>query len=861
MIWHNATPQDVLDELDVDDKRGLTNNEVDERLQKYGQNVISKMEIPTFLDRFLSQLKNKTVIILIITALASFFVSLAYNKLNTFAPLLIIAIVIINALISAYQLFSCDKSIEDMKQVTNPSVNVLRDGILKKVNSVNLVPGDIILLQEGDYVPADARIIESNEFRVNESSFSGIEVPVEKQGDILLDDITPLENRENMLFLGTSVAHGNAKAVVVSTGLNTENGRTSAILQQTGEDKLPLQDELKSLSKVINTSILIICIAVFVIGFIQNFSADKFASMTLNSLMNSIALAVAAIPEGLPAITTIVIAIGMQRILKDKIIVKDASAAELLGKTNVICCDKTGVFTHNKMLVSKIFDGKQLYDLKNDAVSDSVSLVLKIATACSTLKNDSTEDAIKNANLAYNSMSVHDINALFPHITEIPFDSERKTMTVITMINERPFAIVKGAAETIIPKCIGCDHKALLKLNEGLANEAYRNVCIAMKPLAEIPANPTSEEVENELKFVGLISLDDPPREGIISEIADCDAAGIVTVMMTGDNINTAKAIARRIGILKDGTLAITGAELQKMSDEELEQNIEKYSLFARISPSEKSRIVKAWQKKGKIVTITGDSVQDADALALADVGCAIGKFGADVAKGNADIIISNNRFATIVNAVRESRGLFNNIKKSITYLFSCNLAEVLTFVTGLLLFRSAPVSAVLLLWINLLTDSAPAISLSMEGAEDTCMKTKNRSGISRILNKPSVLTLLIQSIVMTAVTLVSYSLGYDFGDTVTAMSMAFVTLALSQLWHCFNCKLEGTILTKKIFSNALMNYSVLIGVFIVLFLVFTPAGYVFDLKILSFTEFISAFGLSLIIVPTSEILKRVFNK
>lgn len=859
MIWHSASAEEVLKHYNVDDKKGLTNSECEEKLETFGQNVISKIEKPSFLSRFLGQLKNKMVIVLIITAIISFVVSLVYNEVNTASALLIIAIVILNALISAYHIYNCDNTLDDIKQMTNPSVTVLRDGIQKTVNAAFLVHGDIIILEEGDYIPADARIIEANEFRCNELSLTGVEIPVEKDSDVILEDITPIENRKNMVFTGCSVAHGTAKAVVTATGLDTEIGKSSAILQQTGEDKLPLQEQLDVIGKIANMAILVVCAAVFFISLIQNFSADNFASMTMKMLVNAIALAVAAIPEGLPTIAAIVIALGIQRILKDDIVIKDVSAVELLGKTDILCCDKTGILTRNKMAVTKIFDGKKLCDLENEAPDETVSMVLRLATACSTLNNDSTEYAIEKACLTYNSMSATDINNVFPHVAEVPFDSERKTMSIITLINKRPFAIVKGAAESVIPSCVNCNTEEVLKINDTLADDGLRIVAIAMRPLDEIPANPTAEEIEKELTFVGLLALDDPPREGVIEDIEACHSAGITTVMITGDNLITAKTVARRIGILRNGTLAITGAELAKMSDEELAESIEKYSVFARVTPGDKLRIVKAWQAKKKTVTITGDNLEDAESLALADVGCALGRYGADVAKGNADIIISNNRFHSVLKAIRESRGLFSNIRKSVFYLFSCNIAEIITVLFGWLMFRNMPVAAVQLLWINLLTDCAPAISLSLENAEKDVMSRHN-SGVSKIFDIKSAVSIGIQSIFMAVITLIAYSLGNDFGDTATASTMAFAVLGMSQIFHCFNCKFEGTLLGKKLFSNKFMNLSVVITLFILIFLLFTPAGFVFGLNVLTFSQFMICLLLSISVIPVIELVKIITN-
>ncbi len=859
MIWHSTALSEVLQELQVDDKKGLSNGEADLRLDQYGKNVITKIESPTFLNRFAAQFKNRVVIILIAVALLSFVVSLMYSNMESYSSLLLIIIVALNALISAYYSQKCDKALEKIKQSANPTATVLRDSILKTINATDLVPGDIILLEAGDFIPADARIVECSEFRCNETTVTGESIPVDKNSDLILEDIATIENRKNMVFSGSNVVHGNAKAVVVDTGITTEVGRNSAILQQTGDATLPVQKKIDVIGKLANYIILGVCIFVFVLEIIQNFASANFALMTLDVLLNTVALAVAAIPEGLPAIATIVIAIGMQRIMQDNIILKDMSALELLGKTDVFCSDKTGVITRNKMILSRVFDGKNLTDVESDALNDGEKLILNLACACSTLENDSTEDAIEKACLTYNSMSKRDIDNMFPKLAEIPFDSERKSMTVITMINEQPFAIVKGAPEIVLPKCKNCDFKAILKLNEDLADEALRNVCIAMRKLDNLPANPNPDEIETDLTFVGLLSLFDPPREGIAEQISACKNAGIKTVMLTGDNLATAMAVAKEVGIFTEGDEAITGEELANMDDKELTQNIHKYSVFARIFPSDKLRIVKAWQKRKKTVTITGDSQQDADALAQADIGCAIGKFGNDVAKGNADIVISNNRFGSIVHALKESRGLFNNIKKSVYYMLSCNFAELLTVLFGIIIFPIPPISAVQLLWINLLTDCAPAISLSMETAEDSVMNSKTFSN-NKIFDFKSMVALLIQSIFMAVITLVSFTIGFKVSQDV-GLTMAFATLGITQIFHCLNNKFEGTVFNKRFFSNRFMNMSLLLMAFILIFLVFTPAGFLFGLTVLNTNQFFTALLLAFLIIPFTELLKFIKRK
>ncbi len=857
MIWHSTASEEILRELEVDDKKGLPNGVADMRLKEYGINVIARVERPTYFKRFLGQLKSKTVIALIVISLLSFAVSLMYNEADFFAPLLIIAIVLINAAVSAYHLHNCDNALDSMKSITNPSVTVMREGIVRTVDSSLLVPGDIILLETGDFISADARIIESNEFRCNESMLTGDEVPVEKSGEGVYEDITAIENRSNMVFSGTSVVHGSAKAVVVATGLNTEIGRTSAILQQTGEKTLPLEGELDGIGKMMNIIILSICLIVFIIGMVLNFNSGNFASTTLKMLMNAVALAVAAIPEGLPAIATIVIAIGIKRIVEDKIIIKDSEALEWLGKTNVICADKTGVLTRNKMQLAKIFDGDKLTDIENEPIDEKTALVLKLATACSTLNNDSTEDAIKKACLAYNSMSEKDIESFLPKLAVIPFDSERKTMTVITMINEKPFAIVKGAPEIVVPNCTGCKAEEILKLNSALCNDALRIVAIAMRPLDNIPANPNPEDIEHSLTFVGLLGLYDPPRDNVIEDIKTCEQAGIKTVMITGDNLATACSVASKIGILKDGDKSVTGEELSGMSDEELAEKVSDFSVYARVSPNDKLRIVKALQQAGNVVTITGDSVQDADALAAADVGCAIGKFGADVAKGSADIVIANNRFESILCAVKESRGLFDNIKKSVYYLLSCNFAELITILFGMIIFGVAPLAAVQLLWINLLTDCAPAISLSMERAEDSAMRRKPYTALGKIFDLSTVVSIIIQIVFIAVMTLTAYGIGAK-DSAAAAMTMAFAVLGMSQIFHCFNSKLEGSLINKRLFSNRFLNFAAALTLFVIIFLVLTPAGYLFGMTTLSFGQFMLSLLFSFLILPLCEIIKLV---
>ena len=565
MIWHSSSAEDVLNALSSDRQNGLSNGEAEKRLESHGYNTVIDAESPSFFKRFLSQLNNKASVALIIISLLSFVITLIYRDNSLFSPFLIIAIVAVNALVGAYHLYSSDHAKSALKGVTSPDATVIREGKLRRIPSEQLVPGDIIVLSEGDYITADARIIEATELRCNEAPLTGVSVPVEKQRDSVFEDITPAEQRSNMLFNGCTVVHGNAKAVVVATGLATELGHNTVISRQIGEEELPLQSALDNTSKIINTVVLICCVVFFLIGMARNFrDTGHFASTTVHMLVTSAALAVAAIPEGLPAISTIVISLGIERIIRDKIIIKKTRAVELLGRTTVICADKTGVLTHNSMKVNRIYDGTRLVDIEKEQPDERETLILKLAASCSTLTNDATETAIRRACLEYAAMSENDLANQIPRLNFIPFDPERKTMTTVNMIDGRPFAIVKGAAELLVEKCVGCNKEDILHRNDEMAREAMRIVCIAMKPLDEIPANPNPEAIERDLIFVGLIGLSDPPRSETITALKNCENAGIRTVMITGDHPLTAAAVARRIGILRDGTELICGSELEK---------------------------------------------------------------------------------------------------------------------------------------------------------------------------------------------------------------------------------------------------------------------------------------------------------
>ena len=854
MIWHSSETNDVLSELGVTKENGLANSLALERLEIYGKNTRSTSKKTSLLTRFLSQINSKIVYFLTAIAIACFIVNIMYDKSDFYFPILIVAIVVINAFISALHLHKCDEALDAIQNAANPDVTVIRDGSEKVISSDLLVPGDIMLLKEGDYITADARIIESDGLRCNEAILSGDVIPVDKAADTIVEDITVVSARKNMVFAGCNVVHGTARVVVVETGLCTEIGKQTDISHQTNSETLPITETLANSGKIINIAILAFCILAFIIGIIQNFnSRDPFATITLSALMNSVALGITAMPESLPAISTIVLALGIKRMIDDNIVIKNTKALEIIGKTEVICVDKTGILTKNNMVLNYIFDGEQLTELSDEALSDKTAGVLQLATACSMLQNDSTESCIENACIKYLSLSQEDVSNLFPRLSSIPFDSIRKTMTSINMISGKPVAIVKGAPEIVIEKCNIAQKDKLLELCNSLAEKSYRVLCVAIKPLDEIPSNPNPEEIENELNFVGLLALNDPPQSDTVEAISTCNLAGINTIMITGDNILTAKAVARRIGILTNDSQAITGSELDKLSDDELANSIEKYTVFARITPNDKIRIIKAWQSIGKIVTVTGNDFEDADALNAADIGCSLGQYGADAAKGNADVIIKNKKFMTVVSAIRESRSLFNNVKKSVTYLLACNFGEIIAYILGMLIFGLPPLAAVQLLWINLLTDSTCVISLTVEGSEENVMHKKPLALTGHLFSRNALLNMLSDSLVIATLTLISFAFG--------GQSMAFATLVMIQVFHSYNMKTQQSLLKADFKTNKFMNFSSVLVLFISVFLVLTPAGMVFGLEMLSVGSFLLSLLLSIIIIPINEFKKIWMQK
>ncbi len=701
MIWYSSNPEDVLKELNTDPLSGLSESEAAERLKTYGLNKLDEKPPRTFFQKFADQLKDAMVVILMIAAAVSLGLSI-YNVLNNGEPewvesIAILLIIIINAVLGVIQESKAEAALEALKNMSAPSARVLRGGELKTIKSTELVPGDIIEIQAGDLVPADCRLLESASLRCDESALTGESVPAEKDAGAEIPEIAPLGDRLNMAYSGCAVSYGRAKAVVVETGMNTEMGKIATMLEGEDNAMTPLQVKLAQLGKTLGIVALILCLIIFVLGMF-------YESNWLKMFMTAVSLAVAAIPEGLPAIVTIVLAIGVQRLVAKNAIIRRLPAVETLGSASVICSDKTGTLTQNRMTMVQLYDRRQIVSLGSDNIPETARALIRLATLCTdgTVRiedgvekhiGDPTETAIIAAALKY-GMTKDELAAEHPRVGEIPFDSDRKLMTTINLIEGKTVVIVKGAPDILFERCVWENEnarKAAEQANNDMAKGALRVLAIGYKTIEGMPAELNPEELENGLIFGGLVGLIDPPRPEVKDAIRECDTAGIRTIMITGDHVITAAAIARELGILHDDSEAISGAELAKLTDEQLYENIRKYRVYARVTPADKIRIVKAWQQAGEIVAMTGDGVNDAPALKAADIGCAMGITGTDVAKGAADMILTDDNFTTIVTAVREGRGIYDNIRKAVQFLLSCNLGEIVTVFISMLLFKESP--------------------------------------------------------------------------------------------------------------------------------------------------------------------------
>ncbi len=855
MNFHHKSMEEAVKELNSDVIRGLSTAQVSEKQRQFGENRLREKKRKTNLQRFLDQFKDAMILILLAAAAVSFVIACMEGQPEEFfEPVLILLIVILNAIMGVMQESKAEKALDALKGLSAPHARVIRDGMEQIIHADQLVPGDIIRLEAGDFVPADARLIRSVSLKSEESALTGESVPSEKDAGLPVDEQAPLGDRTNMVFSGCSITYGTATAVVTAIGMDTEMGRIADLLDSEEKSQTPLQEKLAQLGKYLGFLSLAACAVIFVIGLANGIPA-------LEIFMTAVSLAVAAIPEGLPAIVTIVLSIGVQRMVKRNAIIRRLPAVETLGSASVICSDKTGTLTQNRMTLVKAWcSGMSAPEETGTANSEQIRSLLKYGTLCcdGTVLfdgseeqhiGDPTETAIVLA-AHKNGMYKEDLNRKFPRLAEIPFDSDRKLMTTVHSINGETTAIVKGAFDVMASRCVAGDLTLARQINDEMSASALRVLAIAYKKMDTVPEPLLPSETENGLTLLGLVGMIDPPRPEAKQAVEICRKAGIRPVMITGDHVVTASAIARELGILSDTDRAATGAELDAMTDAELDREVENIAVYARVSPENKIRIVKAWQRKGEIVSMTGDGVNDAPALKAADIGCAMGITGTDVAKGAADMTLTDDNFATIVEAVREGRGIYSNIKKVVGFLLGTNIGEVISVFLAMILWHRTPFLSIQLLWINLVTDSLPAIALGMEPVEPDIMEQKPKPKKEGLFANGFRIQIILQGVMFGALALTAFRIGETATGTLSGgQTLAFMVLALSQILQACNMRSGHSLFRTGIFTNHALNRAVLVSVLLVAAVLFTPLRTAFGLIQLSGKLYLT--GLGLILIPT----------
>ena len=859
-MWHTKNTYETERILKTNIQKGLNNQEVQKRQEKQGKNKLKEKQKENIIIKFIKQFNDFMIIILIIASIISAVVSYIQGQNDYIDSIIIIAIVVLNAIMGLIQEKKAEKSIESLKKLTPQIAKVIRNGEMQEILAEELVQGDVIELSDGNYVPADCRIIEEFNLKIEESSLTGETEPVAKTNQVINKEDIPLGDMKNMAFMASIVVSGRGKAIVTETGMNTKIGQIANMIIENEAPETPIQKKLGEVGKILGIVCLAICAIIFIIGIIKKIEPVEM-------FMTSVGLAVAAIPEGLPAIVTIMLSIGVTKMAKKNAIIRKLPAVETLGSSNVICSDKTGTLTQNKMTVVK-------------TVSSDSKLLLKLGSMCTDciIKNDKNSRAIavgeptevaivnKALNENINKDTLYKENQ---RISELPFESNRKMMTTIhKKQNDGYISITKGAPDILIGKCnriyengkieklTQSKMEEIKKQNENMADEALRVIAVGYKELDYF--GKANFELEENLIFVGLIGMIDPPRDGVKEAVETCQKAGIKTVMITGDHIATATAIAKELGILKKGEKAITGNELNKISDEELERNIASYSVFARVTPEHKVRIVKAWQKRGKVVAMTGDGVNDSPALKNADIGIAMGKGGTDVAKNASDMILADDNFVTIIEAVRQGRTIYDNIKKAIHFLIATNIGEITTIFIGLLSGMESPLLAIQLLWINLVTDSFPAIALGLEREEKDIMSRKPRDSKESIFAGGLWQKIVTEGVMLGCLTLFAFSLGTRLFGVRVGRTMAFVALGMLELVHSFNVKSEESIFKVGFFENKYLIGSLVLGTLLQVIVVVIPyLANIFELVPLNGIQWIYTGFISIIPIFVGELQKK----
>lgn len=854
-MWHTKNIKEIEKELRTNIKTGLGDKDVQIRQDEFGKNKIEEGKKESLLVKFLNQFKDFMIIILIIAAIISAVVSYIEGTGDYFDSIIIIAIVVFNGIMGLIQEAKAEKSIEALKKMSAPVAKVRRNGKVLTVNGEDIVPGDIVILETGCYVPADIRLISTYNLKVEESSLTGETEAVEKDENAVFNNkIIPLGDMKNMVFAGTAVVNGHAEGIVTNIGMNTEVGKIASMIITNEAPQTPIQKKLSEVGKVLGIACVVICALIFVIGVIKKISVVEM-------FMTSVGLAVAAIPEGLPAIVTIILSIAVTKMAKRNAIIRKLPAVETLGSSKVICSDKTGTLTENNMKVVEIIGNK-------NKILEYGALCCNCEINEGVVEGEPTEVAIVKEAVKEKQ------NKVLPRICEIPFDSNRKLMTTVNELENGKYRIItKGAPEILLGICDYYEENntvhdmnstflsKIKNKNEKMAEKALRVLGVAYLDVDIMPKEISADFLEKGLIFVGLIGMIDPPRKGVKEAVLACRRAGIKTVMITGDHITTAKAIAKDLEILRGRELAITGQELDKISNSKLEKDIMNFSVFARVTPEHKVRIVKAFQKTGAVVAMTGDGVNDAPALKKSDIGIAMGRKGTDVAKNAADMILNDDNFVTIVDAVKQGRNIFDNIKKAIHFLIATNIGEIVTIFVGLLLGVKSPLLAIQLLWVNLVTDSLPAIALGLEPPEKNIMNRPPRDAKKSIFADGLMGKIVVEGFMIGMFTILAFFIGNKYYGIEVARTMAFISLGMLELIHSFNVKSEESIFKVGLFENKYLLGAFVLGTVLQLGIIFVPSlAEVFKLTQLNTTQWLITIAISIAPIIIVEIQKK-FNE
>ena len=863
-MWHSSSVEEIAKNLKTNINIGLSEDEAQKRFDRYEPNNLKEKKKESIFVRFIKQFNDFMIITLIIAAIISAVVSKLNGEADYIDSIIIVAIVIFNAIMGLVQEQKAEKSLEALKKMSAPNAKVRRDGRVQEIDATLVVPGDIVILEAGNYVPADCRLINSYNLKIEESALTGETIPSLKDSSKILKENTAMGDLCNMVFATTIVVNGHGEAIVVETGMNTRVGKIAGMIIEDESPETPIQKKLAEVGKILAIACIIICVLIFVIGIFKKIPI-------IEMFMTSVGLAVAAIPEGLPAIVTIMLSIGVTKMAKKNSIIRKLPAVETLGSSSVICSDKTGTLTQNKMTVTEI---RNCFGRAN---SNERKFILELGTMCTDTTEEringklgfvgeATEVAISNAAME-EGVSKSFLYDEMKRINDIPFDSKRKMMTTIHKYGNEYRIITKGAPDVLLKRCSNCYSGGQIvpifskkddinEQNNQMAEKALRVIAVAYKDVEKLPE---MQDVEKDLIFCGLIGMIDPPREGVKEAVRTCRRAGIKTVMITGDHLQTAKAIAKELGILKRGDLAIDGETLERMSQHELEQNIMDYSVFARVSPEHKVRIVKAFQSTGAVVAMTGDGVNDAPALKNADIGIAMGKGGTDVAKNAADMILLDDNFVTIVEAVKQGRNIYDNIKKAIHFLISTNIGEIVTIFFGLVLGIKSPLLAIQLLWINLVTDSLPAIALGLEKEEENIMSRLPRNPKKNLFADGLWWKIIIEGAMLGIFTLLAFSIGNRLYSVEVGRTMAFLTLGILELVHSFNIKSEESIFKIGVLENKYLVGALVLGVILqVIVVVVSPLAQVFSLVPLTGMQWLYTILIAVAPIPIVEIQKAV---